>query len=520
MRWWGFACVVVVVAAAAALCGRLFRESDELEVGVEAEGVANARADWVNETTTSSRVRALRFSANGLTLWAASSNSGVYSSLDRGTTWTRAGPSLPHSSVGAFAIKPGAPNTILAEAVGRVHGSTDGGKTWTFIVRFTELAHTIEFHRAASSDVYLGGGSGMWKSTDSGASWSRQSAGIGSLTVNCIATHPTAPGLVIAGTDGGPFRTTNGGGSWSLQLTGLENLRHSVTTALWIDPASVTTNTGTVLLGSWQGIFRSTDGGRTWASVGGDPGGPAAPVWDFADGSTVAGAHVLAASSSGVYRSDDNGGTWTRTLASPATAVTASSSTAVVSGRDFDVRKSIDGGLTWSRVTGVGQLDARRLSADAASDGEVYGILTSDTGESVVMRRAGGVWTRLTLPQPYSFRPNPREVCASPTTPGTVFVAVDGGDSSILRSTDSGAVWERSTLSSLRNFVVDGLALNPSDGEVGLLAASPELDSYPTSQAFLRTSNPGAWSEVAIPELDPNIGHAGGCAIRGGPSPT
>ena len=68
-----------------------------------------------------------------LSVAAASKDGGVYRSTDKGTTWQRFDKVQVHGTVMSVALHPKDPNTVFlgARYDGEVHGTEDGGATWT-----------------------------------------------------------------------------------------------------------------------------------------------------------------------------------------------------------------------------------------------------------------------------------------------------------------------------------------------------------------------------------------------------
>ena len=115
--------------------------------------------------------------------------------------------------------------------------------------------------------VYAGmNGSGVYKSTDAGATWSGGGTGV----VRSLAVDPHASEIVYAGTDDvGVLKSTDGGVTWSPVNTGLtshlEGLGvHSGIYAVAVDPLVSTT----IYAGTAAGVFKSTDGGGVWILTG------------------------------------------------------------------------------------------------------------------------------------------------------------------------------------------------------------------------------------------------------------
>jgi len=129
---------------------------------------------------------------------------------------------------------------------------------------------------------------GVFKSVDSGATWSHSSTGIASypgvgssnLDVFTLALVPTNPGVIYAGAaisnlftpgaqQGRIFKSTDGAATWAEFSNGIAG---SDIRALYVDPSDATGNTvyaGSAGVGSTNpgGVFKTTDGGVTWNSI-------------------------------------------------------------------------------------------------------------------------------------------------------------------------------------------------------------------------------------------------------------
>jgi len=145
------------------------------------------------------------------------------------------------------------------------------------------------------NNVFAGsGGSGIYRSSDGGTSWTPASSGLTNMTVNCFAVNGAG---LFAGTYNGLFRSTDNGKSWFSSTSGLPSPNIGVGCL-----AVIGTN---IFAGVWNnGVFRSTDGGTSWnpTSLGlfnKDP-------WCLA----VSGTDLFAGTTGGLFYSGDSGGGW------------------------------------------------------------------------------------------------------------------------------------------------------------------------------------------------------------------
>ncbi|MGH9479601.1 MAG: WD40/YVTN/BNR-like repeat-containing protein, partial [Terriglobales bacterium] len=171
---------------------------------------------------------------------------GIYRSDDGGRTWRNLG---LHNSrhIGKIVIDPRDSNTVYVAAEGPlwtsggdrgVFKTTDGGKTWTNVLSVNEhtgasdlamdprnpdviYAATYQRERHVYTLIDGGPGSGIYKSTDAGKTWTRLRNGLPRQDLGRIglAISPANPGIIYATVEaadrsGGVYRSTDGGASW------------------------------------------------------------------------------------------------------------------------------------------------------------------------------------------------------------------------------------------------------------------------------------------------------------------
>jgi photosystem II stability/assembly factor-like uncharacterized protein len=205
------------------------------------------------------------FAGGSLSSGPQSNPWGLFESTDGGSTWT-------HTSFGndATAVAFDAQNAgtlYVGVGFGKVLKSTDEGLSWTELslpqdflpTEFEDCETCIPVHLAVDpqrpNTIYIGGSSGLWKSTDGGASWnmviprpvsSREWwPGIGSLVID-----PQHSDNVYAAIGNTVFRSTDGAASWNDVTGGLTVVSIS---NLMIDPRDPRT------------IYAGTAGGGVFA---------------------------------------------------------------------------------------------------------------------------------------------------------------------------------------------------------------------------------------------------------------
>ena len=150
------------------------------------------------------------------------SDTGVFKSTDRGTTWRYSGLMGTHVSIIAIALQ--SPGTVYAAAPGNIFKSLDAGATWNQV---TGTPPNLLLLGLDPQGTLFGGirpTGGLFKSSDGGTTWQPLGVGIPIATaLESLAIDPSnANTLYIAGRPmlSGPFNTTafkstNGGASWS-----------------------------------------------------------------------------------------------------------------------------------------------------------------------------------------------------------------------------------------------------------------------------------------------------------------
>ncbi|MXX59161.1 MAG: glycosyl hydrolase [Rhodothermaceae bacterium] len=259
---------------------------------------------------------------------------GIYKSLDAGRTWEHKGLSDSHR-IPRIRIHPRNPDHVYAAVLGHLSGpndergiyrSMDGGESWERIlfisdeVGFVDLAMDPSNPRVLYASAWRvirtpyslesgGEGSGIWKSTDGGDTWSEvtgQDNGLprGTLGISGIAISPVNPDriwVIIEAAEGGVFRSDNGGETWR-KINDDRNLRQRAWyyTRIYADTA----NEDVVYVLNVQ-FWRSKDGGSTYSSIS-TPHGDHHDLWINPDDSN----HLIIADDGGAQVSFDAGDNW------------------------------------------------------------------------------------------------------------------------------------------------------------------------------------------------------------------
>lgn len=143
-------------------------------------------------------------------------SAGLLKSVDGGANWVTANSGLGTSYISSIVIDPLTPDTLYAAPAGNcacVYKSTNGGAAWTMITsgldaastgtQFGAFVYVLTMDPANPSTLYAGTYSGVFKSTNSGASWSRMNTGLSHTNVRSLALERAATTTLYAGTSGG-----------------------------------------------------------------------------------------------------------------------------------------------------------------------------------------------------------------------------------------------------------------------------------------------------------------------------
>ncbi len=220
---------------------------------------------------------------------------GMYRSTDAGRTWSRIG-LTDAGQIAAIRVHPGNPDLVYAAVLGHAFGpnaqrgvyrSADGGRTWQQLLTRGDSAGAIDVAMDPSNPRILyaafwqavrrpwemvsgGAGSGLFKSTDGGDTWTELTRRpgmprgvVGKIGVAVSHVDPDRIWAIVEAEDGGVFRSDDAGATWT-RTSEDRNLRQRAWyyTHIHADPGN---NDGVWVLN--VSLQRSGDGGRTFSSV-------------------------------------------------------------------------------------------------------------------------------------------------------------------------------------------------------------------------------------------------------------
>ena len=287
---------------------------------------------------------------------------GMFRSTDSGKTWQNVG--LKNSGAfGRIMVDPKDPKTVFAAASGNLfvpggerglYRSKDGGTTWTKVLAGLNdttgavdiaidpknpnniLAAMWDHHRTINHRIYGGVGSGVWRSTDGGDTWTEirdinldPEGETGRIGVAFSPADPNRAYALIAnkldGTHGAWYRSEDGGATWAKlpdSSGGVQTMKaNNSSYGWWFARIFPDPDEKERVFVAGLELIASTDGGNTFVPMGSVTAG------------VVTGAHnvivhadqhgmawdpkvpnrVYVANDGGIYRSDADGnvGTWT-----------------------------------------------------------------------------------------------------------------------------------------------------------------------------------------------------------------
>jgi len=310
----------------------IFDETNGAACGAVAVAPSNPHHIWVGSGEPAGR------QSNGL-------GYGVWKSTNGGRTWQHVGLERTEQ-IAAVVIDPRDPEVVYVGAMGHLWGTnpergvfktTDGGRTWQRVLFIDDMTGCIDLQldphdpdvlfastwqrlRSGGAEMRESGpGSGIYKSIDAGAHWTRLTSGLPAEPLSKVTlalarrTRGRVFAYVLSGEPrrggrtsdaGGIFRSDDGGASWRRVSPKLASRTYY--THITIDP-----NDDDRLWILDLELWRSGDGGATWARhnmrhVHDD----LHSLWiDPSDSN-----HFVLAGDGGVNVSNDGGGSWFQTV--------------------------------------------------------------------------------------------------------------------------------------------------------------------------------------------------------------
>lgn len=445
---------------------------------------------WTKTTGAPSRItRILPGASRGSTLFAGTP-SGLYTSTDNGSTWAALNTAFSTSPVYAIVRPAALPATLYVATDQGVYTSTDSGSTWTARNTGLQTDGTLgPYVRALAVDpdtpatlycaTYSGSGqdADVYRSTDSGASWTQMNRELSNTTVLSLAFDPADSSIAYAGTSTlGVLKSTTSGLSWTEANEGL------LTTA--VRCLAVNPDSAPVWAGSVSGLFSSSDAGATWEASG----------LTYNISCITVNPHdpetLLLGTDTGIYAGGEDG--WVslnNNLVNPFVSAIAcdpdTDGILYVATQGDGIFKSTSAGQSWTEInTGLDDLRVQSLRVTALNPDLLF---AGTAGNGLYLSTDSGLtWEQTSL--------NTEEgmsitcIAPKPDDPDIVYAGTDGAG--FYRSIDGGFSWSVAD-ESLIEETVHALVVDPVNTQNVLVAldgnillksfnTAPDLPSQPT----------------------------------------
>jgi hypothetical protein len=381
------------------------------------------------------------------------------------TLWERVGPNnlkAPTSRIyfgpfnvggriNALAYVPNNPSIIFAgTGRGGLWRSNDSGSTWSCLSSDWDSQNINCIHMASSSVIYVGlgdykggglYGGGIMRSTNGGSTWSKVGTGVlDGMGVTSIVTVPGTNGLTVLAAnadtwnEGRIFRSTNGGTNWAPVNLMISNTHRWTNFSVGV--SGLFGSRAIYVIGRGNGQFRlhrTFDGGATWTAkqvefaILPKEGFGASVAASQVDPSTV---YVMLPGYKKVFVSKDYGDTWTD-ITSGMTDFTKDGESYNFSQSDYNFH------LTTSKVYTVASvfpLTYKWFDVLYAGNIDLQAYSEAWGGWATV---GGPTWTHTALTHN-----DQHSMAIHPTSPDRVLVGNDGGIySAQLKITSNGPAW-------------------------------------------------------------------------------
>ena len=410
---------------------------------------------------------------------------GIYKSTDGGENWTNLGLRGSEHIV-KILVDPSATNTVYVCVPGKlwsdsdergVYKTTDGGQTWTKILRGSNLStgcSMISMDPANPRTIYAGmwdfrrrgwtfrsggegekapSGSGLFKSTDGGATWTElnatNAAGLPARPWGRVAVTvaPSKPEIVYAFIEAAPplnalYRSDNGGRTWQA----LDRSQNMIWRPFYFAHLIVDPRNPDRIYKPNLGLIVSVDGGKSFSNISGGAHGDFHDLWIDPNNTD----HLIAGDDGGLWYSYDAGNKWWKNDNLP---VSQFYHVSVDMDRPYNVYGGLQDNSSWVGTSEYpGGITNSQWYNTYGGDGFWMFVDPTDPTYLYAEYQGGGIAriNRKTL-ESLNIQPLPRyqekklrfnwntPIHISPTQRGTVYL----GAQVLFRSRDFGQTWER-----------------------------------------------------------------------------
>ena len=236
------------------------------------------------------------------------SNSGIFLSMDGGSSWNPASNGLKDKRVREFVSNPGNARIAFGGTGKGLYKTVDGGLNWHLSGKGLPSPHTLAalWMNPDNPQHLLVFDDYLYQSTDGGETWQRKGTRPEDKYVHIMAADPTKPDIILAGTRDKRFslyRSLDGGVTWETQLQGFTPKQGNVSVIV-----TDAKTPGTVYVGTgYDGVYKSVDYGVTWSAV--NTGLTNSNVMCLIVHPVIPN-RIYAGTHAGVFQSRDGGASW------------------------------------------------------------------------------------------------------------------------------------------------------------------------------------------------------------------
>jgi hypothetical protein len=418
--------------------------------------------------------------ASNTSILIAATNAGIYRTTDAGATWTRV---FSSAIIYDLEKKPGDATTLYACSGTQIYTSADAGVTWTSrttisggrrIALAVSPANTsfVGALVAKSSDS---GFLGFYGSTDSGVTWASRSTSPNLLGWNpsgndsggqgwydlCLSIDPAnANNIYVGGVN--TWKSTNGGTSWALNTMWYAT---GSTPEVHADKHDIAfQNNSTLYQCNDGGIYKSTNGGTSWT--------------DLTNGMSISQLYKI-----GVSQTD----------------------TKVIAGLQDNGTKLRSTTGTWSDEIGGDGMDC---AIDPSNGNIMYGELYY--GDIYRSTNGGSGWSAIAPDIGSEGAGWVTPFALAPSAPATIYI----GYQNLYKSTNNGTSWTRMTNGVTGGYIINNIAIAPSDANVVYFSSDQYLnsggnlykttDGGSTTTTLTKPNSSGYINGIAIDNTNPN----------------
>lgn len=345
-----------------------------------------------------------------------------------------------------------------------------GLDTWTAYGPEGGLIQAVSIDAASPNIIYAGSANnGIYRSTDSGASWSEINNGLATLDIQVITIDPNLSTTLYAGTAiGGIYKSTNSGDTWVSINTGIKNFN---VYAIKVDP----NDSNVIYAGTFGSVIKSTDGGMNWAVKGNN-----ANTTDRLYFNSIYDLELDPSNSNTVYVGTASGGVWrsfnaaepiwdavnngladatatTRFFSSRSLSISSDGNTLYVGTQSDGILRSTDTAASWTPVTNTNNgltTDTIRILAMLPTDTST--VYAGTTTGLFFTRDSGATWAEA------STEMNVQDIAINPNDPTELFAGTTEG---VFRSADSGVNWTIVN-NGIRSFAVTDVIVHPTNPNI------------------------------------------------------